>query len=293
MYLNLLQSLSRKIEFYFSEIEAVHNFEYGPEFEIALCKILKDLLPNRFGVCRGYIITGEGKQVGDDIIVYDRLSFPTIRMLGEENFSQREQVPIEAVYCYIEAKHNLELDPKQDNPKKDGTLQTALRQIDNVRLLQRSKRPWEKINDAVSLGAPFKVKIPDGWPQISNPLLACIISRKTSLKYDWPEKNLSKGDLPSSDAWKILASVQNPMHADLIVAGDRVIALPTFTKVQKESKIATFLDPNCKLHVFKTTSNALAVGLCQILWALSRVQLNPMPWENVIVSGFDSPLEPS
>lgn len=53
MYENLLKNLSQKIEKYFSEMEKDYNFDLGPEFEIALCKILQDLLPTKFGICRG------------------------------------------------------------------------------------------------------------------------------------------------------------------------------------------------------------------------------------------------
>ena len=42
MYSNLLENLSRKIEYYFEEIEAPYGFDYGPEFEIALYKILQE-----------------------------------------------------------------------------------------------------------------------------------------------------------------------------------------------------------------------------------------------------------
>lgn len=57
MYRGYIPTLSKKINAYFSMIDAHHNFDLEPEFEIALCRILKDVLGDRFGVCRGYIVT--------------------------------------------------------------------------------------------------------------------------------------------------------------------------------------------------------------------------------------------
>lgn len=65
MYENLVKNLSQKIENYFSEIEAGYNLDLGPEFEIALCKILQDLQPTKFIVCRGFIVDKEGNEKGD------------------------------------------------------------------------------------------------------------------------------------------------------------------------------------------------------------------------------------
>ena len=90
----------------FKDIEAEHNFEYGPEFEIAICKLLRRFLPSKYGICRGYVVSRDGKKAGDDIIIFNKDRFPTIRG-NNEDFLKKEQVPIEAVYAYIEAKHKL------------------------------------------------------------------------------------------------------------------------------------------------------------------------------------------
>src|SRR6266496_3746 len=104
-YGNYIQTISSKFNELISEISAEHNFEYGPEFEIALCKVLRILLPLKYGVCRGYATSFDGKVAGDDIIIFDQERFPTLRLLEDNTFAQKQHIPIEAIYVYIEAKH--------------------------------------------------------------------------------------------------------------------------------------------------------------------------------------------
>src|SRR6266851_5063767 len=110
LYDGYLQNLNKRFEEALSEIEAHHNFEYGDEFEIALCKVFRRALPQMYGICRGYVVDADGMVAGDDIIIYDRARFPTLRALGDEDYARLEKIPIEAVYAYIEAKHTLELE---------------------------------------------------------------------------------------------------------------------------------------------------------------------------------------
>ena len=44
-----------------------------------------------------------GNTAGDDIITYDQELYPTLRFLDSDNqFAQKEQIPVEVVYAYIE-----------------------------------------------------------------------------------------------------------------------------------------------------------------------------------------------
>ena len=46
-----------------------------------------------------------GNTAGDDIITYDQELYPTLRFLDSDNqYAQKEQIPVEVVYAYIEAK---------------------------------------------------------------------------------------------------------------------------------------------------------------------------------------------
>ena len=71
-YDNYLIKLSRKINRRLEDIDADHNFEFGNEFEIALCSILRNFLPNKYGIGRGFVVAEDGTKAGDDIIIYDQ-----------------------------------------------------------------------------------------------------------------------------------------------------------------------------------------------------------------------------
>jgi len=106
-YDNFVVELSRKFISRLDDIKADFNFDYGDEFEIAICEVLRSFLPTKFGICRGFVIDINGSKEGDDIIIYDQVNFPTIKSNNRNDFGRKENIPIEAVYAYIEAKHTL------------------------------------------------------------------------------------------------------------------------------------------------------------------------------------------
>ncbi len=61
-YGDFLKTISERFEALYSEIEVGYNYDYGPEFEIAICKLLRMLLPSRFGICRGFAVSLNGCQ---------------------------------------------------------------------------------------------------------------------------------------------------------------------------------------------------------------------------------------
>lgn len=276
MYERLLDNLSKKIETRLGEISAEFNFDLGDEFEVALCQILTEFLPSRYAVCRGHIVDRKGFAPGDDIIVYDKLRFPSLRMLAKNDFSHKEQIPFEAVCCYIEAKHTLDL---SDEP--DASLNKALYQISNIQKLQRPDRPLSKITDIADLSGPLKVSPPKGFPSIANPFHTSIISRKSGYAKN---KNIDQQrtfDLLRQRKWN------TPFTPDLIVAGNETLVLP-FYPLQNRRLLVPFC--SSEAHVFapiKVRYSALAVGLCQILWAIKWIQLDEMPWGDILLNSFD------
>src|SRR5580692_9222880 len=101
-YDGFVKNLAARFDEALNEIAAVYNFDFGNEFEVAICKVLRRAIPHRYGICRGFVVNAEGQAAGDDIIIYDRIRFPTLRALGQEDYSLKEKIPIEAVYAYIE-----------------------------------------------------------------------------------------------------------------------------------------------------------------------------------------------
>jgi hypothetical protein len=73
MYDGFIKKIATAFEGALAEIDAGFNFDYGPEFEIVMCKTLRRILPQKFGVCRGYLVNQKGTTKGDDIIIYEKI----------------------------------------------------------------------------------------------------------------------------------------------------------------------------------------------------------------------------
>lgn len=117
MYKDLINRISLRAEAIFGEIESIYNFDNGDEFEIAVCKLLLTILPEKFRVCRGHVITKDDHESGDDIIIYDKHNFPLLRLLNEDTLWRKQHVPVEAVYCYIETKHTIYVNGDENSPQ--------------------------------------------------------------------------------------------------------------------------------------------------------------------------------
>jgi len=90
IYNNYLKNISNRYSNLIGEISANYNFDLGMEFELVLCEILRKILPNKFGICRGFWVAENGKKEGDDIIIYDQIRFPQIRLLDKNNFAHSQ-----------------------------------------------------------------------------------------------------------------------------------------------------------------------------------------------------------
>jgi uncharacterized protein DUF6602 len=171
-YNKYAELLSKKFNSRLEDILPDYNFDYGVEFEIALCEILRAFLPEKYGVCRGHIVNYNGDSVGDDIIIYDQQSFPTIRLHNKQQFARKENIPVEAVYAYFEAKHNL----------TEDTFNTALGQIRTVKdFVSKRKRIQIETFDPYLEPIDRETNYSKNYPDYRNPIYCGIISRKTAL----------------------------------------------------------------------------------------------------------------
>jgi len=176
LYDDYIIKLARKINNRLDEISADYNFDYGDEFELAICDLLRSFLPNKYGVCRGFIVNKAGEKAGDDIIIYDQERFPTLNQIKQEDLSRKENIPIEAVYCYIEAKYTLDI-----SSTKETNYQKAISQVKNVKTLvqQRSNYELNKNDPYHSVKDP--ISLPQGIYPCRNPIFSMIISRYVSV----------------------------------------------------------------------------------------------------------------
>lgn len=273
MYDNYVRDVSDRFEQALARIKAEHNFEFGAEFEIAICKTLRTVLPQKYGICRGYVVSAFGEKAGDDIIIYDRMRFPTLRALESDDFAAKEQVPVEAVYAYIEAKHSICIDGN------GGTsFQKALTQVAQVKILcdRRASVSLQKQDIEGESKQP-----PVGWPQTRNPAYGLILSRHVRQREGGPI-------IEDPDVILSLlagAKVSTLLPPDVCVFGKcnmciPVVSLGTDDRTNMPSPF--FLPGASVLHTSIVDGVGFGAGLSMLLWALDWIELGTMPWPEIL-----------
>lgn len=281
LYDNFIKKIADSFEAALSSIEAVHNFEYGDEFEIAVCETIRKVLPLKFGICRGFVVNAAGDFAGDDILIYERFRFPTVRSLDQNDFSRLEKIPIEAVLAYIEAKHTLEIKGKGPN-----SLQKAAEQTAKVKTLcgQRKSVPAGQITPNVDLShsiAPLEP--PDGYPHIRNPMFTMIMARGIRLK------NGSPLILEASETRTALNNERMGIipPTDLVVAGLNNVIVPTVLRNGRRTILSPFLLENeGKLAEVSVNGLAYGVAIVTLLSALDFIELGHMPWNRILANSL-------
>jgi hypothetical protein len=275
LYDGYLETVATRFEAFFREISAEYNFDNGPEFEITLCKALRVTLPSRFGVCRGFVTTADGRTVGDDIIIFHRERFGTLRLLEQDTFAQKEKIPLETVCAYIEAKHTLCI-------AGDGgqSLNKAVAQVAAVKSLQRPAVPRSQITPQIAMGGDFGIAAPKGWPEMQNPLYGAVWARQV---------RLDERSQPVDDNRVILEALKRDLaRVDVVIAGRSVIGLPFFRMSNGSYQFISphFLPGASRMQYYVTNGLGFAIGVSLLLWALDNMQMLGMPWREIIAHGF-------
>lgn len=263
-YGGYIERLSRKVEARLTDIEAVFNFDLGDEFEIGMCRLLENVLPGKYGVCRGFVIAEDGTHAGDDLIIYDKMASPTLRASGELQYAAKEQIPIEAVYAYIECKHSI---------SEDAVFLKALEQVRNVKKLLLSRTAKENLNYQAD-GFIFNGKVrdwPRAWPARKNQPFCAIFARR------------SNGVMPALVA-------QDAYTPDLLVLGPDHIGTQSILLGPDGIKSALFLDDKywAGLRVEAAKGKGFGLGLVALMQALSWIELLPIDWTDTLNGAFAS-----
>lgn len=268
-YDGYLAALIERFDQHLNRIKAEYNFDYGDEFEIAICSVLREVLPSRVGVCRGFIVAEDGSKAGDDIILFDAARFPTLRHLGGD-LARKEQVPIEAVLAYIEAKHTLNLDGDSGQ-----SLENALRQIAAVKRLKREPVGHRQIG-LIELPPNFNIAIDPGWPAIRNPILCAVWARNVNTG--------AQGEHAESLLRRIIeltGSLTNFECADLIAAG-RLLAAPATVTGPGRTAARPFLAAKAELTGSVHGCGTLGLAVFYLMWAIEWIELGLMPWGRML-----------
>ncbi|HLN26418.1 MAG TPA: DUF6602 domain-containing protein [Gemmataceae bacterium] len=280
LYDDYVGKISTRFTEALSEIEAQHNFDLGDEFEVALCRALRKIVPPKAGICRGFVVDAQGDVAGDDIIIYDRLLYPTLRSLAEEDYSRKEKVPIEAVYAYLEAKHTLELDGEGPS-----SLKHACEQVSKVKALcaKREAIPANRINAYLVINTkdPSTISVPPGFPEARNPIYVGVVGRRV-------RKTGNQELLADPIAIHHLLSGRSMGHLhfpDLIVAGFSNVLVPVIPELPSLSvsfRSPFFISDRSTLSASICNKAAFGIGVCLLLYALDWIILGPMPWPEII-----------
>lgn len=278
-YRGYLQNLARAFEYRFEQISTHYNFDHGDEFEIALCHVLREVLPQKYGICRGFVVPADGASAGDDIIIYDSVRFPTLRLFPQESYEIKQDVPVEAVYAYIEAKHTLHV----NGDAADGqSLLKACSQVAAVKRIRREPRFPENLHPYFKSNVSYG-KRPD-WPPTLNPIFGAVFARQV--------KRERRGEvLEAAEATKALVGAclgdQKP-PPDLIIAGDSNLIIPCVQTPNGPIMHSPFYveGTTASLEVMPSKELAFATGICILLYALDTLQLGRMPWEVIINDSF-------
>jgi hypothetical protein len=284
IYGDYVKTLSTRFVRNLDTILTEHNFEYGPEFEVAICETLRSALPDRFGIARGYVVDSDNTRAGDDIIVYDRSRFPTLALRDRDDYGRKEFIPIEAVYCYIEAKYTLNL--QGEDPQ---SLAHAATQASAVKELcaTRESMHFEDILPEVRLrGGGLRVSGPEGYPSIKNPTFSAIFARRVRRR---------KGGEILNDPSEIDETIRNlqiaapPEPPDLIVLGDSNVIVPILPSTGTEGnrlRSPFFITGHSSHNVSVVDGVAFGVALASMMEALDWIQLGRMPWRKILSDGL-------
>ncbi len=278
-YSGFIKNIAQEFDQALDKIVVEYNFEYGPEFEIAVCKVLKNVLPEKYGICRGYVVTEAGQKAGDDIIIFDRMRFPTIRSQERDNFATKEHVPIDAAYAYIEAKHTLDLEGSGDS-----SLNRAINQAMRVKELcsERPQVSLQTLSNGLTLRDEVKNDL--GWPSIRNPMFTAVFSRRIR-----KDGKIIENENDIQDHIDLEIPI-GPHGADLIVAGRNDIIIPVVKNplIDKNILSGFYIHGQSQYKAQKSPGLALAVGLCCLLWAIDWVQLQRMPLLRIIANAIEA-----
>jgi len=275
-YNNYINQVSTRFQGQLDQIASYYNFDLGDEYEIALCKALRATLPERFGICRGFVVTAEGEKAGDDIIIYARDRFPTIRPIEDADYSLKQQIPVEAVYAYIEAKHTLTIEAEGGQ-----SLHKASSQVKAVRELPR---------EVVSIDNAFhpyvalkgKVTLRKNFPKLLNPLYGAIIARQIRLK---PGSKLLKTGARIMDAF-----TGKSADTDLLIAGRDVVFLPFIDESGLDTYHSPFGIENIShLRPWHKPGLAFGIGICSLFYALDTIILGKVSWPSIIADSLGIP----
>lgn len=274
LYDDFLPGFQKKIDSFFASIKANHNFDLGIEFEIQICKILRDFLPSKYGVCRGFVVNRYGDKAGDDVIIYDQERFPTLRTLPKDDFTLKEEIPIEAVYAYLEIKHNLTKE----------TLNKALAQVAAVKklVLQRTQMTIYQMDPYIASDLT-QLNPVEYLPSFRNPIFCGIIGKLSNGTDDVEIVD----EFLHSHMDDLIQTEDYKFYPELIIGSPSNIARTSYIKDSTTfPTIFHFINNyGCVYQIIKTPNLSYAICFSYLMVAIDFIRLGQMPWAEILNNG--------
>lgn len=273
MYYNdFLKRLSNRFSDRINEIDPEFNFDIGNEFEIHLAELFEQILPNKYGVCRGFVTPKTGESKGDDIIIFDHLKFPYLKPHSAPKFTIKESIPVESVYAYIEVKNTIEI----SNTNSGTYWGKALNQTSAVKGIDRDKTLNSELVEGVTLGQGFDIPQRDGFPDYHNPMFTCVFTRGIR-----ENGTLITGAEEIKQKLIGLCFGLNP--PDLIVVGNEVAVFPVVQNGNNQIlKSPFYISGQTTLAVVKMEEVAFGFGISMLLWAVENIKIKSVNWKEVL-----------
>ena len=280
LYNDYVKRLSSRLGAQFSAIEAGYNFDFGPELEVALCRVLSECLPQKYGACRGYVVDAEGNLCGDDILIFAQDRFFTLRQGIGLDFTVKEQIPIEAAIAYVEAKHTIILEGNSGS-----SLYVACKQVEKVKTLCSKRAPVKLGTWDPYIESPIEYPPPEGF-SIRNPMYGVVFARNVRHRANSKEK-LSPEDIDVIIKERIPDIVSNRSCApDLIIAGDSNVVTPAINK-QGPSYYIPFMSQVANYATRVIPGLAYGIGFTCLQFALDWIKLGKLPWDRILADALD------
>jgi hypothetical protein len=288
LYGNYVQELSDCFQQSVDSIKYLSNCDAGPEFEMAICGTLKMLLPNKYGICRGFVVAQNGRHAGDAIVIYDQGRFPRVRTTTLEDLARKQAIPIEAVYAYIEFRHTVNI----HGDASDGqSLNKALGQVATVKALLDTREPFgfDLIDDQVRMPEGQHLVGPSYRPQLRNPSYGIVLARNVRRAKG---SDILKSPEEIEQAFSTFPYPKEP--TDFVVLGDSVLLHPygiAQINAMPRKAFRTFYMPGItEMALSRVRGIAFGIALCGLFSVLDSIRLWKVPWPRIIVDAMGEPL---
>jgi hypothetical protein len=237
------------------------------------------------------MITSDGGSAGDDILIYDATRFPKIRSTGDNDFSKKQKIPIEAVYAYIETKTTLYIDEKKG---QNETFKKALSQIKKVKNTceKRERVPY---NTWAAMDAkPNSLTKQEFFPEYRNPIFTCVFSRylKSHKFPNYYNEDFEMDNHTLIEEQKYFKQCANKVDKivqttpDLIIAGKNHIVVPVGRKEDKKLIGIPFRTKDTSLMLSRNHLS-IGIGIIHLMMALDFIRLGDINYQSIIWEGLN------